>query len=145
MELRPELCEPEVPAERLAALRAALERIEEQYWSGAATDEAIAALNADTGSNLELYDILSYHSSISVEDFARSLAWPAWPKVPDVTRAELIEIVRRALAAGDDNGYYHFLLDVNVAHPAPAVVVYRDGASPAEIVDEILSYRPIAL
>ncbi|MFI5895855.1 hypothetical protein ACIA5D_37735 [Actinoplanes sp. NPDC051513] len=150
MELRPALCEPDVRPDRLAALCTAIEQIEDLHGRGEPTDGAVAALNADTGNDYELYDILSYHSSMSTEEFARSAAWPAWPRVPDITHEELIEIVRRALT-GDEHGYYLRLLDVNVAHPAPAAVIYhppshmRDDASPEAVVDEILRYRQIAL
>ncbi|GAA2501368.1 hypothetical protein [Winogradskya humida] len=138
MELRAELCEPEIAPERLAEVCAAVERIEELHWRGEPTEAAIAAFNADTGYDLDLYAFLSYSSSGPVEEFARGLLWPAWPKVPDITRDELIEIVGRALT----NPFYLHVLEVNVTHPAP---VLRDDATPEEIVDEILSYRPFAL
>ncbi|MEU0561337.1 bacteriocin immunity protein [Dactylosporangium sp. NPDC006015] len=151
MELRPELREPEVPPELLTELCAAIEQIEDLHWRGEPTEAAIAAFNARTGSTLELYDFLSYHGSISTQDFARMATWPAWPKLIDITREELTEIVRRVLESDREHEYYLYLLKVNVVHPAPSDVIHHppphlgDDASPEAIVEEILKYRPIAL
>ncbi|MCC5477986.1 hypothetical protein [Streptomyces barringtoniae] len=86
-------------------------------------------------------------ASRDLEQFALEAARPAWPRVPDVTRDELIELVRRVRAgqaAGDPGADYHLLvLEVNVAHPRPFGVIEQD-APPERIVDELLAHRPIA-
>ncbi len=77
-------------------------------------------------------------------------ARPARPRVADITRAELVEIVRRLLSADPEYTHYLRLLTANVAHPGVSDLIFRpsddlQGASAEESVDEALRYRPIAL
>lgn len=151
MQLRPELCAPPVSPPRLAELCAAIEHIEETLASGRPADTAIAAFNLDTGHEYAARDFLGYWESHDVEDFALEAARPAWPKAADVTREELIEVVRRILD-GDlkDQLYYLLVLETNVVHPAVAGLIFHpppelEDAAPERIVDAALSYRPIAL
>ncbi|NUR64831.1 MAG: hypothetical protein HOQ47_03640 [Streptomyces sp.] len=65
-----------------------------------AADAAIAVFNEDTGHACSRYDFLSYVGSRSAEEFARAAARPAYPRVPGITRDELVEIVRAALETG---------------------------------------------
>jgi hypothetical protein len=151
VELRPELCAPAVPSQRIAELCAAIDRIEELLQNGDPADGAIAAFNAETGHEYAMEHFHCYWESYDIEDFALEAARPAWPKVPDVTREELMEIVRR-IVVGDlkDQAYYLHLLDTNVVHPGVVGLIFHPpaelvGASPERIVDATLSYRPIAL
>ncbi len=151
MELRPELCAPTVPRQRIAELSAAIERIEKLLETGEPADAAITAFNAETGHSYAAEDFLTYGQSRSVEAFALEAARPARPRVPDVTRDELIEIVRRILAGDlDDQEYYLLLLDTNVPHPGAGDLIFQpppelEDAPPERIVDAALSHRPIAL
>ncbi|GAA2325795.1 hypothetical protein [Dactylosporangium salmoneum] len=150
MELRPELCPPPVAPERVAELCAAIETIEELLERGEPADAAIAAFNAGTGHGYATDDFRTYWTSRDVEDFALEAARPAFPKVADVTRDELIEIVGRIQAAGDDVDYYVLLLITNVPHPRVTDLIFHPpaelaDASPEAVVDAALSYRPIAL
>jgi hypothetical protein len=61
----------------------------------AEADLAIAAFNADTGRDYALADFLEYDGWRTLEAFALEAARPAWPRVMDIRRDELIEIVRR--------------------------------------------------
>ncbi|MEV6931196.1 bacteriocin immunity protein [Dactylosporangium sp. NPDC051485] len=68
----------------------------------------------------------------------------------NVTRDELIEIVRRIQAADDDMDYYVLLLSTNVSHPGAIDLIFHPpadlaDASPEAVIDAALSYRPIAL
>ncbi|MET7395503.1 bacteriocin immunity protein [Dactylosporangium sp. NPDC005572] len=150
MELRPELCPPVVPPQRIAELCTAVETIEGLLERGESADAAIAAFNADTDHAYTAYDFLTYWKSRDVEDFALEAARPVWPKVENVTREELIEIVRRIQAADDDTDYYVLLLHTNVLHPRVTSLIFYPppelaNATPEDIVDAALSYRPIAL
>lgn len=149
MELRPELSAPVVSPQRIAELCMAIGRIEELLVGGDPADTAITAFNAETGHDYTAEDFFCDWECRDVEDFALEAARPAWPKVADVTREELIEIVRRIID-GDlkDQPYYLLLLDTNVVHPAVSSLIFHPpaelaGASPERIVDAALSYQPI--
>ncbi|MFD0853114.1 hypothetical protein ACFQ07_12815 [Actinomadura adrarensis] len=75
---------------------------------------------------------------------------PTWPRVPDVTREELVEIVRRAQEPGPDQEFYVLLFQVNTPHPQASGLIFwppkeLEDAAPEEIVEAALSYRPISL
>ncbi|GID97609.1 hypothetical protein ACFQFC_23855 [Amorphoplanes digitatis] len=150
MELRPELCPPAVSSERVAQLRAAIEDIAQLLECGEPADAAIATFNADTGHSYNAEHFLTYWESRDVEDFALEAARPSRPKVPDITRDELVEIVRRILAAEDASDYYLLLLTTNVPHPRVGDLIFRPppdlvDAPPERIVDTALSYQSITL
>ncbi|WOX16919.1 hypothetical protein [Streptomyces sp. N50] len=76
--------------------------------------------------------------------------------MPDATREELAEVVRRILAGDTDAEYYLRLFTANVAHPAASDLIFHPpceladadadaDASAERIVDAALAYRPIAL
>ncbi|MGW2702952.1 bacteriocin immunity protein [Streptomyces sp. NPDC001340] len=155
MELRRELLPPPVPAERLAELGEEIERIERLLCEDAeAGRRAVDAFNAATGCAYEPSAFLCRSASRDLEEFALEAARPARPRVPDVTREELVEIVRRILAgcaSGDpDTDYYLSVLRTNVTHPRAADLLFHPpthlaDAPPERIVEELLAYRPIAL
>ncbi|MEQ4715809.1 bacteriocin immunity protein [Nonomuraea sp. B19D2] len=92
----------------------------------------------------------AYWESEALEGIARNAARPVPAKVPDTTRAELAEIVRRIVAADPESDYYLALLEANVPHPEVSDLIFwppeklRD-ATPEEIVDTALRHRPIPL
>src|SRR4051812_21161428 len=106
VELRAELSPPVVSTARIEQLCAAIDSVAELLESDADASADIAAFNEDTGHKYEPYDFMTYSSSRNIEDFALEAARPAWPKVPDVSRDELVEIVRRIQAMDDDMHYY---------------------------------------
>ncbi|WST06445.1 hypothetical protein OG448_28020 [Streptomyces sp. NBC_01171] len=65
-------------------------------------------------------------------DFAREAAGPARPVVADVTRDELVEIVRRLLAADPDSDHYLRLLKANTPHPRVSDLVFHSPGACAE-------------
>ncbi|WP_251022453.1 hypothetical protein [Streptomyces sp. ISL-10] len=114
---------------------------------GARSDRGLQRGN---GPPLDALCFAEYDSSRNLEDFAREAARPAHPRVVDVTRKELVEVVRRILDMSPDGDYYMRLLEVNVLHPAVSDMIFWPSDelhnAPAErIVDEALKYRPIAL
>jgi hypothetical protein len=151
MDLRPELCPPAVEPGRMAELLAAIEAIGAGVERGEPVDAAIAVFNTMTGREYAVDRFRACRGRRDLQDFAVEAARPAWPKIADVTRDELIEIVRRILAGGDDDvDYYVLLLEVNVHHPGVIDLIFWPppelaDASPEEIIDAALSYRPIAL
>ncbi|MEV0567130.1 hypothetical protein [Dactylosporangium sp. NPDC050588] len=149
MELRDALRRRPVTAERRAAITAAVQRIEELVGSGADAAAAVAALNETTGHRFGPDDF-RYHCGAPDREALIEWACAAPPaRLPDITRDELVEIVRRILAdPADDWSIAAF--DHNtvmpgasglIFHPPPAL---RD-ATAEQIVDAALAYRPIAL
>ncbi|MGC4985905.1 hypothetical protein ACLQ18_35715 [Streptomyces sp. DT193] len=151
MNLRPELLPASVSRQRLEELCTEVERIADLLKTAPeAAGEAIAAFNAMTGHDYEALDFAEYYGSRSLEEFAREAARPARPVVADITRDELVEIVRRLSMAGPESDYYLRLLEANVPHPRVSNLVFHPSehlrdASAEQIVDEALRYRPIAL
>lgn len=149
MDLRPELLPPPVSQQQLDELSAEIDRIADLVADRSEdAEEAIRAFNAMTGHDYVAYDFAEYWGSRSAEEFAREAARPARPRVADVTRVELVEIVSRLLAGDPESDYYLRVLEANVMHPRVSDLVFHpsdDDASAEEIVDEALRYRPIAL
>lgn len=137
--------------QRLDELCAEVERIADLLAARPeAAGEAIAAFNAMTGHDYVALDFAEYYGSRSLEEFGREAARPARPVVADVTRDELVELVRRLLTVSPESDYYLRLLEANVPHPHVIDLVFHPSddlqdASAEQIVDEALKYRPIAL
>ncbi|MFD5124660.1 bacteriocin immunity protein [Streptomyces sp. NPDC058385] len=151
VDLRPELLPPPVSRQRLDELCSEIERIADLLASRReAANEAIAAFNAMTGHDYEALDFAEYDGSRNLEEFAREAARPARSVVSDLTREELVEIVRRLLTASPESDHYLRLLEMNVSHPRVSDLIFHPSddlkdASAAEILDEALKYRPIVL
>jgi hypothetical protein len=148
MDLRPELLPPPVDPQRLAELSHEIERI--SGLRGEPAGAAIAAFKEMTGHDYDFSDFAEYYGWRDVEDFAKEAARPVRPRVPDITRDELVEIVRRLQAADPETDYYLRLLQANVADPHVSDLLYHPPAGlgqacAEQIIDTALSYRPIAL
>lgn len=142
---------PHVSRQRLDELSREIGRIADLVTSSCEdAGEAIRAFNDMTGHDYVAHDFAHYGGSRSVADFAREAARPARPRVADITRDELVEIVRGVLTASPESDYYLLLLEANVLHPRISDLIFYppeglQDASAEEIVDEALRYRPIAL
>ncbi|MFD5815614.1 hypothetical protein [Streptomyces sp. NPDC127038] len=137
--------------QRLDELCAEVERIADLLETRPeAAGEAIAAFNAMTGHNYVALDFAEYDGSRSLEEFATEAARPAYPRITDITRDELVEIVRRLLTVSPESDYYLRLLEANVPHPHVSDLTSHTSddlqdASAEQIVDAALKYRPMAL
>ncbi|MFF7247070.1 hypothetical protein ACFZBU_24575 [Embleya sp. NPDC008237] len=169
MDLRTELSPPVVGSERLAEVAAEIERIGELIrgdGGAGAAEAAMAAFRAATGHDYSIGDFVEYHGSRTLAEFALEAARPARPRVADITRAELVEIVRRILAGDAELDWYFQVLMANVPHPAVSDLIFgrpaevedppgsTDGSTDStddplgaaeEIVDMALAHRAIAL
>ncbi|MGW1883128.1 hypothetical protein [Streptomyces sp. NPDC001970] len=151
MDLRPELLPPPVSRRRIDELSAEIDRIADLGGDRSEdAEEAIRAFNATTGHDYVALDFAEYEGSRTLEEFAREAARPAHPRVADITRDELVEVVQRVLAAGPESDYYLLLLKANVSHPGVGDLIFHPSddfqdASAEEIVDEALRHRPIVL
>ncbi|MBT2458167.1 hypothetical protein J7E98_26380 [Streptomyces sp. ISL-86] len=151
VDLRPELLPPPVSRQRLEELSCEIDRIADLVAvRPEEADEAIRSFNDATGHEYVALDFAEYWGSRDVEEFAREAARPACPRVADVSRAELVEIVRRVLVAAPECAYYLRLLEANVAHPRIGDLIFHPSdalqdVSAEEVVEAALKYRPIAL
>ncbi|WP_307821764.1 hypothetical protein [Streptomyces coffeae] len=151
MDLRPELLPPTVSQQHLEELSCEIDRIADLVASrSTAADEAIRAFNARTGHDYVALDFVENYGSRDVEEFAKEAARPARPRVAEISRDELVEIVRRVLIASPESDYYLRLLEMNVSHPRVSDLIFHrsddfQDPSAEEIVDEALRYQPFAL
>jgi len=140
-----------VSRQRLDELCAEVERIADLLETRPeAAGEAIEAFNAMTGHDYVPLDFAEYWGIRSLEEFGTQAVRLARPVVADVTRDELVEIVRRLLTVSPESDYYLRLLEANVSHPRVSNLIFHPSddlqdASAEQIVDAALTYRPIAL
>jgi hypothetical protein len=149
VELRDALRRRPVTPERRVAIGEAIVRIEELLDRGDDATTVIGTLNEMTGHTFGLDDF-NYHCG--APDRAELVEWACVPppvRLPDVTREELVEIVRRILADPTDD-WYLAAFECNTVMPGATDLIFcpppelRD-ATAEEIVDAALTYRPIAL
>jgi len=131
------------------AIREVILRIEALVERGDDATAAVETLNETTGQSFGLDD---FHYRCGAPDRDELIEWACVPlpvRLPDVTRDELVEIVRRILADPTDDWYIE-AFDCNTAmsgtsglifHPPPEL----QDATAEEIVNAALAYRPIAL
>ncbi|MFJ4188208.1 hypothetical protein [Kitasatospora sp. NPDC089509] len=151
MDLRAELTPPSVSQQRLDTLCCEIERIADLVTSrSASADEAIRAFNARMGHDYVALDFAEYDASRSLVEFATEAARPARPRVAEITRNELVEMVHRIRTGCPETDYYLRLLEANAPHPRVSDLIFHPraelrDATAEQIVDELLAYRPIAL
>jgi hypothetical protein len=149
VELREALTRRPVTPERRVAIRAAVLRIEELVDRGDDATAALALLNEATGHSFEADDFRHHCGAPDREELIEWACAPPPVRLPDVTRDELVEIVRRILADPADDWYID-AFDRNTVMPGASGLIFhpppelRDAAA-EEIVDAALAYRPIAL
>lgn len=125
----------------------------------------IRAFNALVGSSLKHDDFREYYAGQSAEEFAlEQLVQTAVVPTPDITRRELVEVLRRAMTASTyaDTKAYHAILRANGAEKAigwiywppdwdPTSETWGNGRSISEyspsadqIVNWLSAYREVA-
>ncbi|WP_426502432.1 hypothetical protein ACPPVO_32880 [Dactylosporangium sp. McL0621] len=138
-----------VTPERRVAIGEAILRIEELVDRGDDATAAIEKLNEMTGHSFGLDD---FHHHCGAPDREQLIEWACAPRpvrLPDVTRDELVEIVRRILADPTDDWYIE-AFERNTVMPGASGLIFHPppelrDATAQEIVDAALAYRPIAL
>ncbi len=158
--LRPELTSPPIPEGYLHALQVRIEAIENALETAGHAPELIQEFNQLTGRDFDEDTFRNYWKGVDLDDFAKQAARPKPKACPDVTREELIEVVRRAMPTSGDEDYEYYMeiFDANVAMPDASNLIFYpaehdlDGESigdydptPEEIVDQALSYQMLAL
>ena len=133
MELRPELIPPvleEARVGRLAELAARLDGTFPGLW-----EEDLAEFNRVAGTALAIEDFQGIYGAEDHETWVRRLLVRNTVRpAPDVTRAELAEVVRRAMAKDSfpENEDYMAVFDANVPFPgASNLIFYPSDNDPA--------------
>lgn len=123
--------------------------IEQLVDRGEDATTAIETLNETSGHSFGVED---FHYYCGAPDRAELIEWACTPppvQLPDITRDELVEIVRRILADPTDD-WYITAFDLNTVMPGASGLIFHPpsalaNATAEAIVDAALSYRPIAL
>lgn len=149
MTLRDALVRRPVTSERRAAIRQSILRIEELVDRGDDATAAIGTLNEDTGHRFGPDDFRHHCGAPDREALIEWACTPPPARLPDVTRDELVEIVRRILADPTDDWYIE-AFELNTVMPGASGLIFHpppelQDATAAAIVDAALAYRPIAL
>jgi len=156
VELRPILTPKPLSEQDKRALVELLRRIEEALESGA--EEAASAIdefNEKTERDYRPEHFFEYWEAMSAEEFVEAAYFKSPGRVADITREELIEVVRRAMKVIAHQSFYMELFDDNVPRPAASNLIFYPpddqqdvgtwDPTPEEIVDLALSYEAIAL
>ncbi len=114
--LRPSLIAKKPEATHVKKIADLAASIIEDMDRGQACDDKLLEMAQITGH--QEYDrdyFATLHCHSSVKEFAREAALPIAQKVSDITRDELIDIVRRMMkASSDERRYYSTLFDMHV-------------------------------
>jgi hypothetical protein len=125
MELRAELMPPvldEARVRRLAQLASRLDGARLGPW-----EEDLAEFNRVAGTALAIRDFQGIYGAEEHENWVRRvLVWQAVRPVADIVRAELIEVVRRAMPQSgyEDREAYMAIFEANVPMPRASNLIF---------------------
>lgn len=110
---------------------------------------AIETLNATTSHRLRLEDFRDHCGAPDREELIGRAGAPPPVRLPDITRDELVEVVRHILA-DPTGGWYIEAFELNTVRPGASDLIFHpppelQDATAEQIVDAALAYRPIAL
>jgi hypothetical protein len=149
VELRDVLVRRPVTPERRVAIGEAILRIEELVDRGSDVTAAVEKLNETTGHNFGVDDFRSHCGAPDREALIERACVPPPVRLPDITRNELVEVVRHIVADPTDDWYIE-AFERNTVMPGASELIFHPppelrDATAEEIVDAALAYRPIAL
>lgn len=129
MELRPELMPPpldEAKVARLAELASRIDGANPGQW-----EDELAEFNREAGTNLGFPDFQGIYGGQDHDTWVRKvLAERYQRRLPDITRAELVELVRRVMEAEGTEHEIDFWLDMlalNIPDPEVSDLIYWPG------------------
>jgi hypothetical protein len=110
----------------------------------------IATFNAATGQQLDLAAFHAAWEGSGTQVLVEASLRPAPQRVPDITDAELVDIITYLVKGHGSLGeqsYWLAFLDRNLPHPAISNLIYRqfDEPTPAQILAEAKAYKSIQL
>ncbi|OWA34999.1 hypothetical protein B9G55_14785 [Saccharibacillus sp. O16] len=173
MNLRAELLPRRVSAQKREEIERAIGEIEDLLEQGEDQEGHVAleAFNARYGQSYQPDDFCSRAEELTQAEWAWRIAQPPIRRIADITREELIEIVRRIQQPEhaaeqqreDEAGeawsegmsfrgheaalqdFYLELLEAQVAMPDVSDLIFWNDLEPEEVVDRALAYQPIIL
>ncbi len=129
MDLRPELLPPALDQMKLTRLARLAARLD-----GAApgqADEELAMFNKIAGTSLEVRDFKGISGAEEHEDWVRRLLYQQrLSPDPNLTRGEMIEIVKRVMALTANYDFFLELFLVNCKHPSMTDLIYWPNLVP---------------
>lgn len=134
---------------RRVAIGEAIQQICELVDRGEDATAAIETLNETTGHRFGPDDFHYQCGAPDREELVERACAPSPVRLPDVTRDELVEIVRRIIADPTDD-WYIAAFERNTVMPGASGLIFHPppelrDATAEDIVDAALAYRPIAL
>jgi hypothetical protein len=151
MELRPELTPPTLDEALVARLARLADRLDGS--PSGRHDDLLVEFNRLAGTALAHEDFQGIYKVEDAEDWVREVLYQRFiMRVPDLSRAEMVEIVSRVLTGRDDHDFYLDLFLVNCRHPLESDLIFHPNSVPElprdreptaeEIVDYDLSWEP---
>lgn len=150
MELRAELRPPRLDERQVANLTRIAAALD-GHAGGAEAQKLLAAFNDNAGTELSLQEFQGIYGGMSHETWVRSqlLALAAKP-IPNITRAELVELVRRVMEVeGPEHevNFYLALVEANVPCPSVSELIFWPSEEYADltsedVIDRAMAYGP---
>jgi hypothetical protein len=143
---------PEPEADKAERFRHLLTRIDSALNGGGNLDGLLTELNSLADQQFDVDTIACSFSSQSIEELAAELATPPPRHISDVSRDDLIAVVRKILEPDTSERERFWYLDFmgrNTPHPAVSDLIYWPGHDDEvlaeDVVDQALAYTPIVL
>jgi hypothetical protein len=151
MKLRPQLMPPALDGALVAHLARLADRLD-----GAQADQCddeLAEFNRLAGTALAFKEFQGIYKAVDPEDWVRGVLYRRSLKpIPDLSRAEMVEIVSRVMACGDDRDFYVELFVLYCKHPSESDLIFWPNLVPElpgdreptaeEIADCALNWQP---
>ncbi len=152
MDLRSELTPPKHDESLVDRLVQLVERLDSDAALSGDRDDELAEFNQFAGTTLDVEAFQGIYRMEEAEEFVRrALILRDVPKVPDLTREEMIEIVSRIIQ-GEDQDFYLYLFIKNCKHPGESGLIFGQHLIPElphdreataeEIADCAMNWEP---
>jgi hypothetical protein len=134
VDLRAELMPPaleETKVRRLARLAARLDGANPGGTAPALWEGDLAEFNRVAETALDINDFQGIYGAEEHEDWVRRLLYhQTLAPAPDLSRAEMVEIVSRVMACDADHDFYLELFQVNCKHPSGSDLIFWPNLVP---------------
>ncbi len=145
MELRPALLPPEVDEAQVAQLAQIATEVVNRMDAGLDYSELIERFNALAARPYAAGDFDGAAGSMSMDEFARQALTPEPPYLPNISREEYLELIRRVMNGEGEYVFWLALLRLNLSCPPLSDYIFYDDLTPKQILEKALAYKPIAL
>jgi hypothetical protein len=129
MELRPELMPPALDKALITRLARLADRLD-----GAAPgqcDDEILEFNQLAGTTIPLVEFQGIYGGEDHEDWVRRVLYQlSLAPIADISRLEMVEIVSRVMACGEDHDFYLELFLINCMHPSGSDLIFWPNLVP---------------